>query len=195
MTCCAASSECFARANPRRPDPGLLIPDPRSPSLWHLGWASKVFARSSTSSSSEPLEPTELLDRLKAVAPPGFDWIDARPLPPDARPPTASGRRVFVPCARGPPRRVHGLPCSPCSRVESWPFDPQATRARVAFRSAPAPDLRPICHGRGPASFSFESCIRWLSPSRRTARSPCDCATSSIAALCSTRTSLELSDG
>jgi radical SAM-linked protein len=35
----------------------------------------------------EPLEPTELLDRLKAEAPTGFDWIDVRPLPVDARPP------------------------------------------------------------------------------------------------------------
>ena len=33
------------------------------------------------------MEPSELLQRLEAVAPPGFDWIDARPLPPDARPP------------------------------------------------------------------------------------------------------------
>jgi radical SAM-linked protein len=35
----------------------------------------------------EPLEPSELLDRLKAVAPAGFDWIDARRLPPLAPPP------------------------------------------------------------------------------------------------------------
>jgi radical SAM-linked protein len=34
-----------------------------------------------------PLEPTELLCRLKAEAPPGFDWTDASPLPADARPP------------------------------------------------------------------------------------------------------------
>jgi len=33
------------------------------------------------------LEPTELLNRLRAEAPPGFDWTDARPLPADARPP------------------------------------------------------------------------------------------------------------
>ncbi len=30
---------------------------------------------------SEPLEPSELLERLSAVAPPGFDWVDARALP------------------------------------------------------------------------------------------------------------------
>jgi radical SAM-linked protein len=33
---------------------------------------------------SESLEPSELLERLSAVAPPGFDWVDARALPPDA---------------------------------------------------------------------------------------------------------------
>ncbi len=36
---------------------------------------------------AEPLEPAELLSRLRPVAPPGFDWIDARPLPPGAPPP------------------------------------------------------------------------------------------------------------
>jgi radical SAM-linked protein len=33
------------------------------------------------------LDPAELLARLRAVAPPGFDWIDARALAPNARPP------------------------------------------------------------------------------------------------------------
>ncbi len=33
---------------------------------------------------SEGLEPSELLERLSAVAPPGFDWVDASALPPDA---------------------------------------------------------------------------------------------------------------
>jgi radical SAM-linked protein len=36
---------------------------------------------------SEPLEPLLLLSRLAAVAPPGFDWIDVRPLPANAAPP------------------------------------------------------------------------------------------------------------
>jgi len=36
---------------------------------------------------SEPLEPSELLSRLTTVAPPGFDWIDVRPLPANAAPP------------------------------------------------------------------------------------------------------------
>src|SRR5947209_18807362 len=31
---------------------------------------------------SEPWDPCELLDRLRAVAPPGFGWLDAWPLGP-----------------------------------------------------------------------------------------------------------------
>src|SRR5271165_6159956 len=33
---------------------------------------------------TEPWTPSELLARLEACAPPGFAWLDARPLPPDA---------------------------------------------------------------------------------------------------------------
>jgi radical SAM-linked protein len=36
---------------------------------------------------SEPLEPSELLLRLKSVAPAGFDWLEAHPLPDNAAPP------------------------------------------------------------------------------------------------------------
>jgi radical SAM-linked protein len=36
---------------------------------------------------ASPLEPTELLERLRAESPPGFDWTDACPLLADARPP------------------------------------------------------------------------------------------------------------
>ena len=36
---------------------------------------------------SEPLGPSELLTRLEACAPPGFAWVDARPLPPGAAAP------------------------------------------------------------------------------------------------------------
>jgi radical SAM-linked protein len=35
----------------------------------------------------EPLEPAALLAKLKPVAPPGFEWIDASPLPDNAPPP------------------------------------------------------------------------------------------------------------
>src|SRR5271154_2021272 len=33
---------------------------------------------------TEPLDPAELLSRLRLAAPPGFDWIDACPLPKGA---------------------------------------------------------------------------------------------------------------
>jgi len=36
---------------------------------------------------SEPLEPSELLERLSAAAPPGFEWVDAQALPADAAAP------------------------------------------------------------------------------------------------------------
>jgi radical SAM-linked protein len=46
-------------------------------------------------------EPSDLLARLQAVAPPGFDWIDARPLPPDAEPPRARSVGYRLPIAAG----------------------------------------------------------------------------------------------
>jgi radical SAM-linked protein len=36
---------------------------------------------------SEPWEPAELLDRLRSVTPPGFDWVEAQPLPAGAAAP------------------------------------------------------------------------------------------------------------
>jgi radical SAM-linked protein len=39
---------------------------------------------------TEPITPSELLRRLAAVAPPGFDWVDARPLALDSPPPRPS---------------------------------------------------------------------------------------------------------
>ncbi len=46
---------------------------------------------------TEPVDPAALLQRLTAVAPPGFDWIDARPLPPDARPPRPRSVEYCIP--------------------------------------------------------------------------------------------------
>ena len=36
---------------------------------------------------TEPWTPSELLARLESCAPPGFEWVDARPLPPAAAAP------------------------------------------------------------------------------------------------------------
>ena len=53
---------------------------------------------------TEPLEPSELLDRLKAVAPAGFDWIEPSPLPANARPPQPRAAEYSFPVERRPPR-------------------------------------------------------------------------------------------
>ena len=81
---------------------------------------------------AEPLEPTELLERLKAESPPGFDWTDARPLPADARPPRPRAVEYSFPRARGPPRRVPRHPAVP-ARESKLAFDPQAARAASRF--------------------------------------------------------------
>jgi radical SAM-linked protein len=49
----------------------------------------------------EAWEPSDLLARLQAVAPPGFDWIDARPLPPEADPPRPRSVEYRLPIPAG----------------------------------------------------------------------------------------------
>ena len=70
---------------------------------------------------SEPLEPSELLARLAACAPPGFDWVDARPLPPGraAPRPRSVAYELPVPADRreAGPSRPGGLPVA----SETWP--------------------------------------------------------------------------
>ena len=61
---------------------------------------------------TEPLEPSELLARLEACAPPGFDWVDARPLPPGAAAPRPRSVEYSCRCPRTAARR----PAPPCSR-------------------------------------------------------------------------------
>ncbi|HZW31788.1 MAG TPA: TIGR03936 family radical SAM-associated protein [Isosphaeraceae bacterium] len=50
---------------------------------------------------TEAWEPSDLLSRLQEVAPPGFDWIEARPLPPEAGPPRPRSVEYRVPIAAG----------------------------------------------------------------------------------------------
>jgi radical SAM-linked protein len=45
----------------------------------------------------EPVEPAELLGKLKSEAPPGFDWIDARVLPDGSKPPRPVSVEYSVP--------------------------------------------------------------------------------------------------
>ncbi len=47
----------------------------------------------------EPWEPSQLLERLSAVTPPGFNWVDARPLPPDAPAPRPRSVEYEIPVA------------------------------------------------------------------------------------------------
>ncbi|MGP0064443.1 MAG: TIGR03936 family radical SAM-associated protein [Isosphaeraceae bacterium] len=46
---------------------------------------------------SEPMEPFQLLVRLSEVAPPGFVWVDAHALPPDAAPPRPRSVEYRIP--------------------------------------------------------------------------------------------------
>ena len=124
---------------------------------------------------AEPLEPAELLARLQAVAPPGFDWTDARPLPAECPASPTPGGRVFVPRATRPPcRGRRRLAVAP--RKSKLALDPDAAQGRIRFRPAAPPD-RGRSDGRGLASVSFESRIRRLRPPGRAARGPCACAT------------------
>jgi radical SAM-linked protein len=85
---------------------------------------------------AEPIEPAELLSRLKCVAPPGFDWIDARPLAPDARPPRPRTVEYCIPVLDE--RRL-----SAQSKLQSllasssWPFTRRRPNRESTF------DLRP----------------------------------------------------
>jgi radical SAM-linked protein len=85
---------------------------------------------------SEPLDPSALLSRLSQVAPAGFAWIDAHPLPSDAPPPQPRTVEYAIPILdeRRPMARsnLQSLLAS-----TSWPF----TRRRPARTSTF--DLRP----------------------------------------------------
>ena len=71
---------------------------------------------------TEPLDPVELLDRLKAVAPPGFDWIDAHSLPQNARPPRPRVAEYSFPVDESRRATAQPLLCSRSSRAETWPL-------------------------------------------------------------------------
>jgi radical SAM-linked protein len=85
---------------------------------------------------AEPLETTELLERLRAVAPPGFDWNDAHPLPPDARPPQPRAVEYSFPVHDA--RRVAALAAlQSLLASESWPLTRRRPQRESIF------DLRP----------------------------------------------------
>jgi radical SAM-linked protein len=84
----------------------------------------------------EPLESSELLLKLKQVTPPGFEWLDARPLPVGAKPPHARTVEYSIPVLdeRRPTARsnLQSLLAS-----TSWPFTRRRPNRESTF------DLRP----------------------------------------------------
>jgi radical SAM-linked protein len=62
-------------------------PHPKMTFALALGLGMEACAEVVDLELSVPWEPSELLHRLLEVAPAGFEWLDARPLPPDAPPP------------------------------------------------------------------------------------------------------------
>jgi radical SAM-linked protein len=85
---------------------------------------------------AEALEPTELLERLKAVSPPGFDWTDARSLPTDARPPRPRAVEYSFPVHEGRRAAVVGTLQS-LLESQSWPLTRKRPQRESLF------DLRP----------------------------------------------------
>jgi radical SAM-linked protein len=85
---------------------------------------------------SQPLDPADLLVRLRAVAPPGFEWIDARPLPQNARPPQPRAVDYSFPVDEGR-RAAAVVALQSFLESESWPL----TRTRPKGESVL--DLRP----------------------------------------------------
>jgi radical SAM-linked protein len=107
---------------------------------------------------TEPWEPSRLLDRLAAVAPPGFDWIEAELLPPEATAPRPRSVEYEVPVAVGRLERARAA-LDALLAAGTWPrirrrrdreqvFDlrPQVIRAALTdegllrFRLAVSPD-------------------------------------------------------
>jgi radical SAM-linked protein len=85
---------------------------------------------------TEPLLPSELLPRLRAVAPAGLEWIDAHPLPPHARAPQP---RTVEYCF--PVEPAHRAPAAARLQVvldsPSWQFKRRRPERESMF------DLRP----------------------------------------------------
>jgi radical SAM-linked protein len=100
---------------------------------------------------SRPLEPAQLLAQLRGVAPAGFEWNNAIPLPPNAPPPRPRTVEYCFPV--GPDRRADAqrklglLLDSP-----SWPFERRRPKGVSTF------DLRPHLVG---AELSAEGLLRF----------------------------------
>jgi radical SAM-linked protein len=85
---------------------------------------------------SEPLAISELLLRLTPAAPPGFDWIDAHPLPFDAPPPHPRTVEYSIPVLDERRHRAQSNLQSLLASA-SWPFTRRRPKGESTF------DLRP----------------------------------------------------
>jgi radical SAM-linked protein len=85
---------------------------------------------------TEAWDPSEVLRQLRTVAPPGFEWNDARPLPVDAPPPRP---RTVEYCLQVPEDRRYAAERSLQSLLASttWPFSRRRPNRESTF------DLRP----------------------------------------------------
>jgi radical SAM-linked protein len=85
---------------------------------------------------AEPMEPAEVLRRLTAAAPPGFDWLEAQAVPP-GRPAHAEAvqYRLDVPADR---RDAASASLARFLASESWPYTRHRPDRDVAL------DLRPF---------------------------------------------------
>jgi radical SAM-linked protein len=76
---------------------GGFNPRPRITFALALGLGIEAWNEVVDLELSEAWEPSDLLIRLRAAAPLGFDWLDARPLPPQADPPRPRSVEYHVP--------------------------------------------------------------------------------------------------
>ena len=117
---------------------------------------------------SEPIESSVLLLRLKPVAPPGFNWLDAHPLPANAPPPRPRTVEYTFPVLDE--RRLTAQSnLQMFLSSDRWPVIAAQAQSRVDLRFASRGDCR-RAHQRRTAAISFERIRRWLRPSRRAAR-------------------------
>jgi radical SAM-linked protein len=100
---------------------------------------------------SEPMDPSGLLQRLAAVAPPGLLWIDACPLPPAARSPQPRAVEYCIP-VRTERRRHAASMLQSLLASASWPLTRRRPDRESTF------DLRPQLIG---AELTDEGLLRF----------------------------------
>ena len=135
MTSCAVSSGCCAAQIPVAMSQGFT-PRPKMTFALALGLGIEGRREVVDLELSEPMEPFELLERLASVAPAGFDWIDAHPLPHAARSPQPRTVEYCIPILAERHARA-ALSLQSLLVSASWPL----TRSRPNRESTF--DLRP----------------------------------------------------